>query len=78
MDDNNVIEEKKEINNKVDNINFNEEANEKLVLDKKEKNEIKPREEGNEPLLNHNDDDNTKAIKEDIIKNNINNENEIK
>ena len=77
MDENNIIEEKNDNNNKFDNINFDEEANDNLLLDKKENNEIneiKPKEEANKHLLNHNDD-NTKAIKEEIIINNINNEN---
>ena len=78
MDEKNIKEEKNEINNKVDNINFDEEVNENLLLDKKnnnEINEIKPKEEANEHLLNHYDDDNTKATKGEIIIINKNNEN---
>ena len=82
MDENNIIEEKDEINNEnIDNNNLNEEQKENLI-EKKENdeklNEIKAKEEDKEPLLN-NKDNNNKDIKEEIIiRNEINNENENK
>ena len=76
MDENNIIEVKDEINDKIDF--HNEEENENLI-DKKENdeiiNEIKLKDELKESLLNNNDESNTKDIKEEIIKNDDNNEN---
>ena len=80
MDEIDIIEEKVEINNKVDNNDINEDINENL-LEEKENNEKmnlkKPKEYIKETLLNNNDDYN-KDIQEENISNNINNKNENK